>query len=205
MDAPPATQPTQRIEEPAPFYVYAPSDIRPRQTREADLCAKASQFDWVYTGGAMLGLIGSIYVNISHLKQAEEPGVRLIGPGAVGLFWGGFLSGGYLSLPKCEPNWAYGTPPEGNVRAHWPTAAAISMIATASAPALDWVFLGVPKPDWTTREKSFRIFTGMAGGLVGSLIPYLLPPKPWAAKLEIERIRVGASADGGFVSWGTTF
>ena len=83
MDAPPATQPN---EEPAPFYVYAPSDIRPRQTREAELCAKASRFDWVYTGGTVVGLLGSIYVNISILKQTEEPGVRLLGPKAIGLF-----------------------------------------------------------------------------------------------------------------------
>jgi hypothetical protein len=170
-----------------PPYVYAPSDIGPRQTREIELCAKASQFDWLYTGGAAAGTIGSILLNTKVLKQQEEPGVRLMGPGFIGLFWGGFLSGGYLSLPKCDATWAYGTPPEGNVRAAWPVAAAISMVSIASAPALDWIFLA------------------MGSALTGSLLPYLVPPKPWAAKLEIERIRVGVTGDSASVSWGTSF
>lgn len=188
-----------------PPYVYAPSDIGPRQTREIELCAKASQFDWLYTGGAAAGTIGSILLNTKVLKQQEEPGVRLMGPGFIGLFWGGFLSGGYLSLPKCDATWAYGTPPEGNVRAAWPVAAAISMVSIASAPALDWIFLGIPKPEWTTGERSARIFVAMGSALTGSLLPYLVPPKPWAAKLEIERIRVGVTGDSASVSWGTSF
>lgn len=185
--------------------MYAASDLRPRQTREIELCSQASHFDWLYTGAAATGVVGSVLLNTQILKQQEEPGVRLLGPASIGVFWGAFLSGGYLSLPKCDPNFAYGPPPEGNVRAQWPVAIAISMAAGATAPALDYVFLGIVKPDWTTRETSARIVVASGAAVVGSLLPYLIPPKPWAAKLEIERIRMGATTDSAFVSYGASF
>ena len=190
-----------------PAYVYAPSDYRPRQPREIELCAKASRFDWQYTGTMLVGVLGSEYVSIGVLKQNEKPGLRLIGPGLIGFFWGGFLSGGYLSLPKCDPYWAWGPPPEGNVRSDWPLATAISLIATVTAPAIDFVFLGGVPIHWTVSERSARVFIGMGAGLVGSLFPYLVPPRTWAAKLEIERIRIGEVAGGrGLgVSYGLTF
>ena len=186
-------------------YVYAPTDIRPRQPREIALCARASQFDWLYTGSMGLGLIASEYVSLGHLKYTEHASTRLIGPGLIGFFWGGLLSGGYLSLPKCDPLWAYGPPPEGNVRADWPLAAAISLIATVTAPALDYVFLGPVPINWPVPERSARVFIAMGTGLLGSLFPYLVPPRTWAAKLEIERIRIGEVAGGPFVSYGFTF
>lgn len=188
-----------------PAYVYAATDYRPRQPREIELCAKASQFDWMYTGTMALGLVGAEYLSIGQLKQSETPGVRMIGPGLIGFFWGAFLSGGYLSLPKCDPLWAYGPPPEGNVRAAWPMAVAISLVATVTAPALDFVFLGAVPVHWPVTERSARVFIGMSGGLIGSLFPYLLPPRTWAAKKEIERIRIGEVAGGPFVSYGFTF
>ena len=202
---PPQAAPSALPEPPA--YVYAATDYRPRQPREIELCEKASHFDWLYTGSMVLGLLGSEYVSIGFVKQSETPGVRLIGPGLVGFFWGGFLSGGYLSLPKCDPLWAYGPPPEGNVRADWPLAAAISLIATATAPAIDYIFLGPVPVHWPVTERSTRVFLAMGTGLLGSLFPYLVPPRTWAAKLEIERIRVGPApvGTGGFASYGFTF
>lgn len=185
--------------------MYAASDIRPRQPREIALCERASHFDWMYTGTMALGLVASEYISIAQLKQSELPGVRIIGPGLIGFFWGAFLSGGYLSLPKCDPLWAYGAPPEGNVRAAWPIATAISLIATVTAPALDYVFLGAVPVHWTVPERSARVFIAMGSGLVGSLFPYLLPPRTWAAKREIERIRIGEVAGGPFVSYGFAF
>jgi hypothetical protein len=188
-----------------PAYVYAATDIRPRQPREIELCAKASEFDWMYTGSMLLGLVASEYVSLSTLKPAEQPGVRLIGPATIGFFWGGFLSGGYLSLPKCDPLWAYGPPPEGNIRAAWPLAAAISIIATATSPVMDYAFLGAVPVHWTVSERSGRVFLAMGTGAVGSLFPYLVPPRTWAAKLQIDKIRVGEVARGPFVSYGFTF
>lgn len=188
-----------------PAYVYAATDYRPRQPREIELCAKASHFDWLYTGTMALGLVGSEYLSIGQLKQSETPGVRLVGPGLVGFFWGAFLSGGYLSLPKCDPLWAEGAPPEGNVRADWPIAAAISLIATVTAPAMDYVFLGRVPIHWPVPERTGRLFLAMGTGLAGSLFPYLVPPRTWAARKEIDRIRIGAVAGGPFVSYGFAF
>lgn len=188
-----------------PAYVYAATDYRPRQPREIQLCEKASSFDWLYTGTMALGVVGSEYVNIGVVKFSETPAVRMIGPGMVGFFWGAFLSGAYLSLPKCDPMWAEGPPPEGNIRAAWPMAVAISLLATVTAPAMDYIFLGAVPLNWPVPERSERLFFAMGTGLVGSLFPYVLPPKTWAAKKEIERIRLGEVAGGPFVSYGFTF
>lgn len=185
--------------------MYAPTDYRPRQPREIELCERASTFDWRYTGLMGAGLLASEYVSIGQLKTSEQPGVRVLGPLLVGFFWGTFVSGGYLSLPKCDPLWAYGPPPEGNVRADWPIATAISLAATITAPALDYIFLGPVPTHWTVPERSARVFIAMGSGLAGSLFPYVVPPRTWAAKLEIERIRIGQVAGGPFVSYGFAF
>jgi hypothetical protein len=200
----PTAPPREPPPEPPP-YVYAATDIRPRQAREIELCAKASHFDWMYTGTAALGVVSGIFVNTQYLKQAEQPGVRMIGPAWIGLFWGGLLGGGYLSLPKCDPEWAYGPPPEGNIRADWPVAASIALIATATAPLMDYTFLGYVRPEWQDWERTTRVFVAMGTGLAGSLLPYVLSPTPWAAKKEIERIRVGAVSGGPFLSYTTSF
>src|SRR6516225_10236839 len=102
VDAAPSTAP------PPEPYVYAATDIRPRQAREIELCNKGSSFDWLYTSTFAAGVGVGIYLNTQFFKMSGEPGVRLIGPGVLGFAWGGFLSGGYLSLPKCDPLWAYG-------------------------------------------------------------------------------------------------
>jgi hypothetical protein len=188
-----------------PAYVYAASDYRPRQAREIELCRRAADFDWMYTGTMALGFLGSQYLNLSILKSQEQPGVRLIGPGAIGFFWGGFLSGGYLSLPKCDPLWAGGAPPEGNIRVAWPLATAITIIATVTAPVMDYVFIGPVPRHWTDTERSGRVFVAMGAGALGSLFPYLLTPKTWAAKKEIDRIRIGDVAGGPFISYTLAF
>jgi hypothetical protein len=188
-----------------PAYVYAATDSRPRQPREITLCEKASSFDWLYTGTMAAGVVGSTFLSIGPLKQSETPAVRLVGPGVLGFFWGGFLSGAWLSLPKCDPLWAGGTPPEGNVRADWPMAAAISLLAVVTAPAIDYVFLGAVPVSWPVPERSGRVAVAMGAALVGSLFPYVLSPKTWTAKKEIQRIRLGEVAGGPFVSYGFVF
>ena len=201
MDAPAALPPAP---DQAP-YVYAASDIRPRQTKEIELCEKASHFDWMYTGAFALGFAASVYVNIDRLKHEGEPGLRLLGPGLVGFTWGGLLSGGYLSLPKCDPLWAYGAPPEGNVRAQWPLATAIAVIAGVTAPIMHYTFLGPVKPIWPVEERSARVFVAAGAGILGSLFPYILPPKTWAAAKEIERMRVQGLPGGAQVSYTYAF
>jgi hypothetical protein len=201
-----ATTPPPPAPEPAPSgYVYAGTDIRPRQAREIELCAEASGFDWKYTGAFAAGVVGSVILETQNLKQQEEPGVRLIGPGLVGFAWGGFLSGAYLSLPKCDPLWAGGAPPEGDVRLDWPVAAAITLLAAVTAPAIDYTFLGAVKPEWQDWERASRVFIGMGAGIIGSLFPYVVSPKTWAAKKEIEKIRLQTASGGAFVSYGFVF
>ncbi len=190
MDAPPALPPAP---DEAP-YVYAANDIRPRQTREIELCEKASHFDWQYAGAFALGFAGSIYLNIDHLKETSTPALRLLGPAAVGFTWGGFLSGGYLSLPKCDPLWAYGAPPEGNVRAAWPIAIAISTIAAVTAPIMDYNFLGPVKVSWEVAERSARVFIAGGFAVLGSLFPYILPPRTWSATTGPPPCRSSAGA-----------
>lgn len=194
---PPVTDP--------PAYTYAATDLRPRSSREIALCEKASSFDWQYTGAWFLGFLGSVYVNIGYLKHTNEPGLRLIGPGLVGFTWGGTLSGGYLSLPKCDPTWAPNIPPEGDVRASWPVAAAITVLAGAMGPIMDFTFLGPIKPEWTVPERSARVFIGIGAGMLGALFPYVLPPRTWSAKKEIEKLRLEGIPSGAIVGWGTTF
>ncbi|HVH45643.1 MAG TPA: hypothetical protein VM925_24985 [Labilithrix sp.] len=201
MDAPAALPPAP---DQAP-YVYAATDIRPRQTREIELCERASSFDWQYTGAFALGFATSVYLNIDILKHNGQPGIRLLGPGLVGFTWGGFLSGGYLSLPKCDPLWAYGPPPEGNVRMQWPLATAIAIVSGVTAPIMDYVFLGAVKREWLVTERTARVFVGAGLGVLGSLFPYLLPPRTWAAAKEIERMRVQGLPGGAQVSYTLAF
>jgi hypothetical protein len=201
LDAPAALPPPP---DPAP-YVYAASDIRPRQTREIELCEKASHFDWQYAGTFAVALAGSVYLNIGPLKQRGETALRLIGPGLVGFTWGGFLSGGYLSLPKCDPLWAYGPPPEGNVRAQWPLATIIALVSGVTSPIIDYTFLGPVKVQWPVSERSARVFIAAGAGVLGSLFPYLLPPRTWRSAKEIERLRVEGMPGGAQVSYFGTF
>jgi hypothetical protein len=181
------------------------TDLGPRQEREKELCEKAGTFAWEYTGAWLLAFIGSNYLSIGYLKHTQEPGYRLAGAGLVGFTWGGFLGGGYLSLPKCEPEWSPSVPPEGEVRAAWPMATAIAILSGISAPIMDWTFLGPAKPEWTVNEKTARVFVGVGTGVLGSLFPYLLPPRTWTAKKEIEKLRMQSLPGGAMLGWHTTF
>jgi hypothetical protein len=190
--------------EPPP-YVYAATDIRPRQAREIELCDQAARFDWMYTGGFLAGIVGSVFLDIKIFKLDERPGIRFFGPGLVGFTWGGFLSGGYLSLPKCDRQWVYGAPPEGDVSAAWPMATVITLLAGVTAPLIEATFLGAPKVDWFDWERATRVFVAGGAGVAGALLPYVLSPRPWAARKELDRIRVGATAGGAALTYRIAF
>lgn len=201
MDAP-ATTPASPIDAP---YVYGATDLRPRQTREIELCEEASHFDWQYTGAFALGFASSVYLNIDRLKHTTEPALRLLGPGLVGFTWGGLLGGGLLSLPKCDPLWAQGPPPEGDVRAIWPLATAITIVAGVTGPIMDYAFLGPVKLSWEVSERTARVFVGAGGAVLGALFPYLLPPKTWSARKEIDRMRVQGLPGGAALAYTVRF
>lgn len=205
MDAQPPPPPPADVPDEPPAYVYAASDLRPRQSREIELCEKASHFDWLYTGTFVLGFIGANYANLGYLKHTREPGYRLTGVGLVGFTWGGILSGGYLSLPKCEPGRVPSIPPEGDIRASWPMVFAIAALSGITAPLIEATFVGPQKPEWTVPERTGRVFVGIGTGIAGSLFPYLVSPRPWAAKKEIEKLRVEGMPGGAMLGWRTTF
>lgn len=204
MDAQPPPPPAEEPIEP-PAYVYAASDIRPRQAREIELCEKASHFDWLYTGSFVVLFLGATYASLGYLKHDPRPGVRLMSAGFVSFSWGGILGGGYLSLPKCEPERAPNIPPEGDVRASWPIAVAIAGLSGITAPIIEATFLGPQRGDWLPTERSARVFVNIGAGIAGSLFPYLVSPRPWAAKKEIERLRVQGMPGGAMLGWQTTF
>jgi hypothetical protein len=190
--------------DPAP-YVYGATDIRPRQTREIELCEKASTFDWQYTGAFAIGFGTSIYLNVDRLKHSQSVGLRLLGPALIGFTWGGLLSGGYLSLPKCDPLWADGPPPEGNVRAIWPLATAIAVIAGVTGPIMDYAFLGPVKVQWAVAERSARVLVAATTGILGTLFPYVLPPRTWSARKQIDRMRIEGTPSGASLTYTLQF
>jgi hypothetical protein len=178
-------------------YVYAAADLGPRQSRERDLCERASHTDWLYIGTTFAGIVGSVAAETQYFKHLETPGVRLMGPSFIGLFWGAFLGGGYLSLPKCDPQFAPGPAPEGSERSSAPVAIAIALAAGITAPAFAFGASGPGKFDWPVWERSTRVLLPIGTGILGALLPYALPPRTWAAKKEIEKIRGGPTAGGG--------
>jgi hypothetical protein len=190
-------------------YVYAATDERPRTPREVELCHEASQFDWLYFGSYVLLDAGSVALDETVFQLSSHSGIRLLGPGLIGLMWGGTIGGGYLSLPKCEPSLVRSPPPEGDVRTSWPAAVAFALLAGATAPILVGVETGtgaVTLP-WSTAERSGRLFAAGGGAFVGALLPYIpfLSPKTWSAAKELEHIRAGADVTGAFVTYTTRF
>jgi hypothetical protein len=199
--------PPTRTGAPTAPYVYAATDERPRGDVEAELCAKASQRDWLYIGGLVLLDVGSILLDANAIQLSAQTGVRLVGPGLVGLSWGATVGGGYLALPKCSPGFVGSAPPEGDVRQSWPLAISLALLAGATAPVLVGLETGtgpVTLP-WSVTERSARLFVAGGAGFVGALVPYLLPPKTWRAAKELERIRAGADATGAYLTYTVRF
>jgi hypothetical protein len=192
---------------PPPPYVYAATDYRPRGDREVELCKRASRVDWLYFGGSVLADVGTITLDELVFQVSGTEAVRLVGPPLVGLSWGFTVGGGYLALPKCSPDFVGAAPPEGNVRADWPMAVGMTLLATATAPALVGIETGVGPVTypWSTTERTLRLVLAGAGGLAGALLPYLLPPRTWRAAKELQHLRAGATAHGGFVGYAISF
>jgi hypothetical protein len=200
VDALPPPPPAQ-----APF-VYAASDIGARNAEERELCERASSTDWLYLGVLLASDVGAIYLDSWHLQYSSTPGVRLMGPSLIGLTWGATLGGGFLSLPKCDPNWIAADPPEGGVRSATWTALAIGLLAGATAPIVVAVQSPYfPPPEWSTNERSLRLVLSGTTGFIGAMIPYVRPPRTWRASKELERIRAGADDRGAFVTYTLRF
>lgn len=179
-------------------HAYAPTDVAPKGQREAELCDRASHTDWLYLGALLLLDVGGVAVEAQgSLQQSGTTALHFVGPVALGLPWGATLGGGYLALPKCEPQWVTAPAREGDVRASWPLALAIGLLAGATAPVVDSVVLGGYPQQWSTLERTMHVVTAGVAGFTGALVPYLLPPRTWSAARELQHLRVEGTAGGG--------
>ncbi|HEY8088395.1 MAG TPA: hypothetical protein VIF09_11135, partial [Polyangiaceae bacterium] len=134
--------------------------------------------------------------------------LRMAGPVAIGLTWGATVGGTWLALPKCAPHWVGETPREGDVRATWPVALSLALLAGVTAPFVNGIAIGsynLPI-EWSTFEREMHVVAAGLAGFGGALLPYVLPPRTWSAAREIDRLRFGADGRGGaFVGYSATF
>ena len=204
LDSLPPPQPTT--------YVYAPGDIYPRGTHEEELCAKASHPDWFYLGGIAALDVGAVWAGSSApSKYSDSLVIRFTGPAMIGLTWGLTVGGTWLALPKCNGHWVGSPPREGDIRAEWPLALSLALLAGATAPIVNGIAIGscftAPSAtsigcqgglpaNWTTFEREMHVVTAGVAGFGGALLPYLLPPSTLRAAREIDRLRFGADGRG---------
>jgi hypothetical protein len=182
-------------------YAHAPGDIYPRGAQERELCARASHPDWLYLAG--LGLLdgGAIYAGSTDLfKFHFDPWVSMVGPALIGVTWGATIGGAWLALPKCSPEWVDEAAREGDVRAAWPMAISLALLAGATAPIVYGIAIGVGDlpDDWTDFNRAIHAVVAGVTGFGGALLPYLIPPRTWSAARELERIRLGTDGRGGW-------
>jgi hypothetical protein len=206
---PPPPQPTT--------YIYAPGDIYPRGSHEEELCAEASHPDWFYLGGLLALDTAGIWVGSSFaIKYSDSIPVRLTGPLMIGVTWGATLGGGWLALPQCSSHWVGSPPREGSVRATWPVALSLALLAGVTAPLVNAIAIGSScgppgcqgglPADWTTFEREMHLVVAGVAGFGGALLPYLLPPRTWSAARELDRLRFGADGRGSvFVGYAVSF
>jgi hypothetical protein len=184
---------------PAP-YVHGPGDLYPSEGRERSLCEKASHTDWPYLLGLVILDAGAIAVgSLDAVEASSSLPVRFVGPVAIGATWGITVGGAWLALPKCSSEWVSSPPREGAVRATWPLALSLALLAGATAPVIDAIARGDDSTSpYSTFEREMHVVAAGVAGFGGALLPYLLPPRTWAAALELERIRVGPDGRGGW-------
>jgi hypothetical protein len=189
------------------MHVAAPGDIYPRGAREEELCATASHPDWVYLGGLLALDVGAVLVGSSEAIKTSGRYASLAGPAMIGITWGATIGGAWLALPKCSPHWVGEPPPEGDVRARWPLAVALALLAGATAPIVYGIAIGSSSlpADWTTEDRELHVVLAGVAGFGGALLPYLIPPRTWSAAREIERIRLGADKSSVFFSYAAIF
>lgn len=216
LDAPPPPSPPPGLVSP---YI-APTEIGPRNAEERELCERATHTDWLYLSVLVAADVGAIMFegytwdadvggapvtpdNPLRLVHARAPWTqRLIAPSLIGLTWGATITGGYLAFPKCSINWIRNAPVEGDVRSDVPLALGLAMLAGATAPVLLGTvdqFSGHPAPD-ALRERVGRLFIASGMGIIGSLLPYVLPPKTWRAAKELQKIRLSVEPTGAAVA-----
>lgn len=134
------------------------------------------------------------------------PGVRLLAPAVQGLGWGFFMGSIFPSLSQCSDHWVPTPQREGSYSSRWPIALAIAGFAGITAPVGLGIATGYEFPkDWSVTERQARLFISGFSAFGGALLPYLLPPRTWAARKELERLRFEASPQGFYLGWSGRF
>ncbi len=185
----------------------AATDLGPASPAEADLCARGSRVDWPYLGALALADAGSVVLDSQTLQGSAQAGVRMVGPALVGLTWGWTVGAFTMTLPQCSPRWLGALPPEGETRSRWPLAVSFSVLAAALGPVVIGLETGEGSSTlaWSPGERVSRLVVAGAAGLVGSLLPYALPPAPYRAMRALSHLRAGGDAHGAVVSYAAAF
>jgi hypothetical protein len=205
VDTPQAQPPTPSSAEVRPAAGAA--EYGPQGDEERDLCDKASHFDWAYMGVMVLADAGTVVLDSQGFQSSGQAGVRLIGPALVGLSWGWTVGGTYLTLPQCSKDFAHRPPAEGDTRSVWPLALSFSVLAAVMGPVIVGVETGegTQTLQWSPTERAMRLVIAGATGVVGSVMPYVLPPKTWRAMRKLQHLHAGGDAHGALVSYSFTF
>jgi hypothetical protein len=141
---------------------------------------------------------GAIWLGSSNaIKYSDSVPSRFAGPAMIGLTWGTTVGGAWLALPKCSSHWVGETPREGEVRATWPLALSLAVLAGATAPIVNAIAIGSLPGEWSTFEREMHVVTAGITGFAGALLPYLVPPRTWAAARELDHLRFGVDGRGG--------
>jgi hypothetical protein len=172
--------------------------------QEAALCHDAGRFDWAYLGATVLADAGTVALDAGFFQGEGHAAARLVGPSLVGFTWGWTVGGFYLTLPHCSPDFVHTRPPEGSLRSELPLAISFSVLAAATAPLLVGIETGegTQTLTWAPGERVMRLVLASATGTIGSVMPYLLPPRTWRAW---KKLHVGAGTHGAAVSYALTF
>lgn len=203
MDAPVADPPAAIAQ---PTHPFAATENYGRTERERALCERAAAPAWGYVA-LWANLFGASLAVGSATKYLSDAGVRMIGPGFIGLAWGGFMGSIWPAAPKCHPYFVGGAPPEGGGVSSVPIALLVATIAGSTAPIMVGVDTGSLPATWTTEERVGRLFLAGGVGFFSALLPYvpLLAPRTWRAALELEKLRLEPAPNGAVVGWATRF
>ncbi len=203
MDAPPV----QVVEQVTVANPTSATALGPVTKEEADLCHAAGEFDWPYLGVMVLADAGAIILDSQGFQSSGQTGVRLVGPGLVGLTWGWTVGGTYLTLPQCSTSFTRPSPAEGTTRSMWPLTLSFTLLAAATAPVVVGVETGEGNGTllWTPAERAMRLVIASATGVVGSVMPYVLPPRTWRALRKLERLHANPTTHGAVFSYAVAF
>lgn len=203
----PQAQVVSLVPSPSAAPTSGATEYRTRTRKETELCETGRRVDWAYLGAMVLADAGTIILDSEAFQANGHAAVRLVGPGLVGLSWGWSIGGTYLTLPQCSPDFVHAHPFEGDVRSEWPLAISFTILAGVMAPVIVGVETGegTETLQWSPTERVMRLVIASGAGIVGSLMPYVLPPRTWRAMKKLENLRGGADAHAGFISYAVRF